>query len=303
MLLNNFTILCVEDNIDTQNHIKLILEDSVKDLFIAYDGVEGLEIYKKKKPDIVIADINMPNMDGLTMLRKIKKIDKNQPIIIISAFDDKENLLEAINIGSNGFIPKPINIEFLSEKLNAISENLQDQIEANNTKNSLYNLAHYDKLTGISNKFLFEIKLDQAISKAKRDKQEIAVFFIDLDNFKTVNDTFGHKAGDYVLKTVANNIKKSIRKEDMIARRSGDEFLLLVEDIPNKSTLINLANKIIESSQIPIHYENNTINISSSIGISIFPSDAQSVDELINQADIFMYKAKNTKKSKIVLNN
>ena len=304
MSLNNFSLLFVEDNKDAQEHIRLIFEDDVKDLYIASDGIEGLRIYKNKSPDIILTDINMPNMDGLSMVKEIKNIDKNQPILMMSAFDDKENLLEAINIGCNGFVSKPVNIDFLYDKLNSIAQKLHDEKEKQNLKNleiqKLYNLAHYDTLTNIPNKFLFEIELDRAVSQAKRDKSKIALFFIDLDNFKEVNDTFGHEAGDYTLKTIVNNMQKVIRNEDILARRSGDEFLLMVKGNWKREDLSSLANKIIKATSAPIRYSDDVIFISSSIGISVFPSDTNSPQELINLSDKAMYKAKKAGKSHYV---
>jgi len=295
-MLNNFTLLCVEDDEDARRHIGMMLEDDMKELYMATDGIEGLKTYKEKRPDIILTDINMPNMDGLSMIKEIRKQDRNQPIVIISAFDDRNNLLEAINMGGNGFVSKPIDMDFLYEKLNCIAQNLQDKIDAKKLKakeiENLYKLAHYDNLTKIPNRFLFEITLEKTISRVKREGGELALFFIDLDNFKKVNDTYGHNAGDIVLQTVSANIKKIIRNEDILARRSGDEFLLLVEGICKIETLELLAKKIIEATSKPVKYLNEEINITSSIGISRFPYDTDIIEEFIHFADIAMYKAK-----------
>ena len=125
-MLSDLILLYVEDDKITQEYIKMILEDECKELYIASDGVKGLEIYKKMKPDIVITDINMPNMDGLAMIKALKDIDTNLPIIIISAYDDQENLLQAVNMGCNGFVKKPINIEHLFEQLNIAAQKIEE---------------------------------------------------------------------------------------------------------------------------------------------------------------------------------
>ncbi len=299
-MLNNFTLLCVEDNLDARKQIKMMLEDDFKEIYTASDGAEGFELYKDKRPDIILTDINMPNMDGLSMIKEIRKQDKDQQIVIISAFDDRKNLLEAINLGGNGFISKPIDVDKLYEKLHCIAKKLQAKIDAQKLKakemENLYRLAHYDNLTKIPNKFLFEITLEQAISKAKRDGKQIALFFIDLDNFKSVNDTYGHKAGDIVLQTISRNIKEVIRSEDVLARRSGDEFLLLVEGVNSENDLNLLAKKIIKATSAPIKYLEKEINITVSVGISRFPLDTDVAEELIHFADIAMYEAKNSGK-------
>jgi len=303
-VLNNFTLLYIEDNIDAQNYLQLIFEDDLREIYIASDGKEGLKAYKEKRPDIVLTDINMPKMDGFSLIKEIRKINKNQQIVVISAFDDRDNLLKAINMCSNGFVPKPIDMDFLYEKLTSIAQYLQEKIDTKKQKimevESLYKLAHYDTLTKIPNRFLFEIILEKAINKAKRYDGELTLFFIDLDSFKSINDTYGHKAGDVVLQNVTNNIKKVIRSEDTFARRSGDEFLLLVEGVNDKSALDKFTKKILEKASHSIEYMDKLINVTLSIGISRFPFDTDSKEELIHFADIAMYKAKHSGKNNYI---
>ncbi|OQX59118.1 MAG: hypothetical protein B5M52_04115 [Helicobacteraceae bacterium 4484_230] len=309
MILNNLTLLFVEDDIDTQIQIKMIFKDDVKAFYQAYDGEEGLELYKKYSPDIVLTDINMPRMSGLDMSGRIKSINQSQHILVLSAFDDKDILLEAINMGIDGFIVKPIDIESLYKKLDYIAQNLLDRAEAQNIRQKeielkqkeemleLYNLAHYDILTNIPNRFLFNEKLDQAIDKAKEMHNKTVLFFIDLDNFKIINDTYGHKVGDHVLICVVNSIKSVIRNNDTFARIGGDEFALIIENALDKACLEELAKKIIKASASPIYFKDCTINISCSVGISRYGYDSKSKDELIHYADYAMYNAKSLGKS------
>jgi len=300
MLLKDFTVLYVEDNMDAQEQLKLILEDDVKEFYQAYNGEEGIAIYREKKPDIILADINMPILDGLEMAKKIREIDMEQPILMISSFDDKDTLLKALNVVVNGFITKPIDMEELESKLNKIAKNLKNKITTKNTyekdRQELYNLAHYDMLTKIPNRFLFDVRLKQAISNASRHDGSVALFFIDLDDFKDINDYYGYQAGDRILTRIANNIKRVIRNEDILSRIGGDEFALIIEGIDNKDYITTLAEKIVEASSVSIRHRNNDIYASCSLGISMFPQDTSSKDELIHFADIAMYKAKNAGK-------
>ena len=295
MLSNNFTVLYVEDNIEAQESMCSILEDDFKEFYQAYNGEEGLQIYKDKKPDIILSDIEMPLLDGLSMAEQIKKINKYQIIIIMSAFDDRNILLNAINIGIDYFIPKPVNIDFLNDKLNIISQNLQNKLDFENARkkevDTLYNLAHFDVLTQVPNRFLFELKLEEAISRAKRNKTIFALFFIDLDYFKNINDTYGHIAGDEVLKAVAKNIKNIIRTEDTFARIGGDEFALIAEGFKDESYIESLRNKLLEIAPC-LKFENMKVCISYSIGVSIFPKDSNRKKELLHLADINMYEEK-----------
>jgi len=295
-LLENFTLLFVEDNQDLQSVMEIVLKDSIKELYQAKNGQEGLDIYKEKRPDIVIADINMPVMDGLSMAKEIKKIDKCQPVIILSAFDDKQTLLEAVNTGVDSFIPKPMDTNFLFEKLYAVAKTLQDRRDAEKARNEelkkLHALAHYDTLTEIPNRLSFDISLNKAIERAKRRRGDVALFFIDLDNFKDINDAYGHAAGDIVLKSVANHIKKIIRTEDTVARIGGDEFALIVESCTNDEYVEILAKRIIGAISEEIETPNSKIKVSCSIGISRFPNDAKTKEELIDMSDKAMYAAK-----------
>ncbi len=300
-MLKNFTLLYVEDDTNAQEWMKLVLEDDVKDFLQAFDGQEGLDMYKTHKPDIILTDINMPQMDGLDMAQQIKQIDKEQPIVIMSAFDDSPTLLRAINMGINFFITKPIDIEKLMDKLQQIAQNLQNKIDAQILREqeiqNLYNLAHYDNLTQIPNRFLFSIKLDEVISRATRKNGTFSLFFIDLDDFKVINDTYGHGAGDAILQSVSENIKKVIRTEDTFARISGDEFSLIIEDIDDTHYLEQMAQKILNAVATPVQYYGDTLQLTCSIGISRFPHDSRSKKELLFLADSAMYKAKQKGKS------
>jgi len=135
MLLKNFTLLYVEDNHDAQDIMKVFLEDEVKEFYQAYDGKEGLSLCKDKNPDIIISDISMPVMDGIEMSKEIKEINKNQPILLFSAFQNIETLTNAINIGIDKFIPKPIeDMNNLLEMLESIARNLQNEKDVENLK-------------------------------------------------------------------------------------------------------------------------------------------------------------------------
>ena len=119
--LCDITLLYVEDDFQTQENIHFLLEDEVKDLYQAFNGKDALEFYYTKQPDIIITDIHMPHLNGLSFAQIIKEINPNQPIIIISGYDSKENLLQSIDIGVEQFLQKPLDIELLIKKLNKIA--------------------------------------------------------------------------------------------------------------------------------------------------------------------------------------
>lgn len=152
--------------------------------------------------------------------------------------------------------------------------------------------AHYDSLTGLSNRVLFNDRLEQAVEKGKRQESKFALLFIDLDRFKQINDSLGHSIGDEVLQIIAKRIQGVVRREDSISRLGGDEFTILVQDLKQETDASLLAQKIIYSFSEPINIENYTLYVTTSIGISIFPNDGINANNLLKYADAAMYKAK-----------
>ncbi|MDQ7061604.1 MAG: EAL domain-containing protein [Sulfurimonas sp.] len=159
-------------------------------------------------------------------------------------------------------------------------------------KEILHHQAHHDALTSLPNRVLFNDRLEQAIEKAKRNSSKIAVFFIDLDHFKEINDSLGHNIGDEVLKAVSTRLKEVIREEDTLARLGGDEFTVLLEGIKNIQDASLIAGKILETLSQVIHIDFHDLYVSSSIGISVYPDDGKSSQNLLKFADSAMYKAK-----------
>ena len=155
-------------------------------------------------------------------------------------------------------------------------------------------VAHHDSLTGLPNRMLFNDRLNQAISLAKRDSRQFALFYLDLDKFKAVNDTLGHTAGDELLQLVAARIRREVRESDTVARVGGDEFTIILFGIARREEAETVARKIIAALVAPFQLDSQTqsVDIGTSIGIALYPSDAQDADALIKAADAAMYGAK-----------
>ena len=177
-------------------------------------------------------------------------------------------------------------VELIYKLINKYTAELTEQ------KDILDYQAHYDLLTGLSNRVLFNDRLEQAVEKAKRQDGRFALLFIDLDRFKQINDSLGHSVGDKVLQIIAKRLQSVVRKEDSISRLSGDEFTILIQDLKQVTDASFLAQKIISSLAEAINIENHTLYITSSIGISIFPNDGLDANNLLKYADAAMYKAK-----------
>lgn len=153
-------------------------------------------------------------------------------------------------------------------------------------------LAFYDPLTGLENRRLFKDRLEQSIKQVRRSKNVMALLFIDLDNFKHVNDNFGHDAGDELLVAVAKRLKQCVREEDIVARLGGDEFTVILANLHDSKSASSVASKIIATLQVPFPIGKHEFNISGSIGITVAPDDAMDANELMRNADLAMYRAK-----------
>jgi len=159
-------------------------------------------------------------------------------------------------------------------------------------KENLTRLAHYDNLTSLPNRVFFNEILNKALSHAHRQSKTLAILFIDLDRFKTINDAFGHLIGDLVLKEISQRFSSVLRAGDILARLGGDEFIILLNDISHPKFASPVAEKLIQACAKPIQINNQKFNLTASIGICIFPNDGRSLEDLQRNADMAMYKAK-----------
>jgi len=155
-------------------------------------------------------------------------------------------------------------------------------------------VAHHDSLTGLANRLLFNDRLQQAISLAKRDSRQFALLYLDLDKFKPVNDTLGHAAGDELLQAVAARIRHQVRESDTVARVGGDEFTVILPDITKLEEAETVARKIVAAIGAPFHVgsQRQSVDIGTSIGIAVYPADGRDADALVRAADTAMYSAK-----------
>lgn len=174
-----------------------------------------------------------------------------------------------------------------------ISELNSYHIELNKQKNALSHQASYDSLTNLPNRALFHDRLTQSIHKSSRNNENFAIFFIDLDKFKEVNDTYGHEYGDKLLVKVAARLSSILREDDTLARLGGDEFIIIMNNVKEFHSASILAQKILDILEVPLEVEGEDIFMSCSIGISLYPQDSRNEQELLKFADIAMYRSKN----------
>jgi diguanylate cyclase (GGDEF)-like protein len=165
-------------------------------------------------------------------------------------------------------------------------------IERHEAEQRIRQLAHYDELTGLPNRVLFNQVLDHALSRALRTGDSVALLFVDVDRFKNINDTLGHDAGDTMLKEVASRLRQCLRNSDVVARFGGDEFIVMLEDLPHGEDAASVAAKVLEAIARPLALGQQELHVTASIGISSFPADGGDLYALQKHADIAMYRAK-----------
>ena len=169
---------------------------------------------------------------------------------------------------------------------------VQDVSSRIQAEERLQYLATRDALTGLPNRLLLQERLTQAIAQAKRSGRRVGVLFIDLDRFKNVNDTLGHRIGDELLKRVTAALSRALRETDLLARLGGDEFMVIVEDFDDPAVLNRIAQKLQDAIAQPFQIEEHDIYVTSSIGISVYPDDSDDPEELLKHADVAMYRSK-----------
>ncbi len=172
-----------------------------------------------------------------------------------------------------------------------------DVTERKQAEREIQKLAYYDTLTGLPNRTLFHDRLGQALAQARRDERKVGVLFLDLDRFKTINDTLGHAAGDILLKYIARRLLGCVRQSDTVARLGGDEFVVILPGVHTERDLTEFSKKILETISKPVRLGEKKFFTTASIGISVYPDDAKAVETLIRNADIAMYAAKDLGKN------
>ena len=258
--------------------------------------IEGIEQY-----DIILTDMNLPDSDGLNTITSLMGIVGSTPIVVLSGTDDDRIALEAVHAGAQDYIPKQYisDAGLINRTLIHAMERHQLRQGLESTRDRARYLAHYDQCTNLPNRLLFLDRIYQAVMLAQRAKDTFALFFVDLDRFKHVNDTIGHNAGDEVLRTVGKRMKALVRDNDTVARYGGDEFVVILQLSSDDEAMKRLAERMIKSINEPIQYGHHQCTVGASIGIASYPDDGASTEDLMKNADMAMYEAKNRGRNQV----
>lgn len=296
----NYKILVVDD---TKENIEILNEllGEEYDVLSALDGEFAIEIANEDKPDLILLDVMMPGMDGFSVCKVLQFNDntKDIPIIFITAKTDDKSIEDGYEIGGADYITKPFRpIELLAKvKRELKMQELIHRLEQ--SKEELKMLASIDPLTGLYNRRYFLETSKNIINIAQREKIELSILMLDIDHFKSINDTYGHDVGDDVLKVFTNTISEHVRKSDLVCRWGGEEFLVLLYNT-NIEYSLTISEKMRHETEllcIKVKTEQE-IKITTCIGISKVVSDIESA---INRADEALYEAKENGRNRICI--
>lgn len=248
--------------------------------------------------DLILSDNSLPSYDGLSALEKAHALQPGLPFIFVSGTMGEEAAIESLKAGATDYVLKGR----LARLVPAVRRALREA-EASATQSRqearIQELAFYDALTGLPNRALLEDRLRMALTHAHRTGQGVAVLFLDLDQFKSVNDSLGHPAGDGLLQAIAARLARCLREGDTAARWGGDEFIVLLPDLPGDrpaavEAALVVVNKIREVVGTPMMVQAHELECTASIGVALSPWDGTTVTDLIKHADTAMYSTKKT---------
>ena len=288
-------VLVVDDSKTSRKYLASLLHTYQFRVMTADSGHEALEIVAAT-PEIrlVVTDYNMPGMDGFELIRELRKTHDKERMAIIGLSGQAENELSVkfIKIGANDFLSKPFMEEEFFCRVSQNMDNL-DQLE------ELRDAATKDFLTRLYNRRYFFDTAEPMFKSARHTGRPLSVAMFDVDHFKSVNDTYGHDAGDEVLKALADILREEVRDEDMPARFGGEEFCVLVDAMEPKALqeYFDGIRKRIEAT--PIDTGEHTLNITASVGVC--PTLRDSLDDMLAAADAMLYEAKEGGRNQVVL--
>jgi diguanylate cyclase (GGDEF)-like protein len=291
------SVLLIEDNdVDARLTQDLLAEWSVEEFTVTHVKTltDGLARLGQAKFDAILLDLSLPDGFGLPTVRQVHATNPSVPLVVLSGVTDQTLALQAVQQGAQDYLVKGQGHPEL------LARSVRYAIERKRTEERLTYLAQYDHLTGLVNRSLFRDRLVQAMARSKRLQQPIGLMLLDLDRFKSVNDTLGHDVGDELLRVVSERLKGCVREVDTVARMGGDEFTIILEGVATEAGIIVVAKRIAESLTASFDIKGHVLSVGVSIGITVYPHDDNGVDELLRHADSAMYQAKQQGGSKFV---
>lgn len=308
-------LLVVDDIAQNRAMLKRFFDRRGFEVVEVENGPAALALIAQQSFDAVLLDVVMPGLNGFEVLKQIRATHSASalPVIMVTAKIEGEDVALALELGANDYITKPIDFRVASarlqsqlarlkaeralvqhlEKLKSTNLQLEHEIaERQQSEAIVRHMAQHDSLTGIANRVQFRDQLNQALSRIGDQGGKVALLFVDLDQFKLINDTLGHRIGDALLVAVGQRLKHSTRDCDLVARLGGDEFAIFLQIKGRVEEAGTLADRVTEAVAQPFQIEGHELLVSCSIGIACAPDDGKDPDALLASADLALYRAK-----------
>ncbi|MGY8898272.1 MAG: two-component system response regulator [Paraglaciecola sp.] len=296
-------VLIVDDDVVDRKVVKRTLcasSDSHHEVQEATSAAQGMSLLSSSQFDVILLDYRMPEVDGIEMVSDMRaKPDMgNTAIVMISAYDEPSLALDCIEAGAQDFLAKnEITLSKLEKAILFANKRFEIEQRMHKSYLAVKRMAEKDPLTGLSNRYHFEETLKILIASNKRVTSKVALLALDLDNFKHINDTMGHAAGDKVLQQSVKRIRKCLRNNEGFARLGGDEFAIILGNITSGDEISRIANRILDSFNVAFNIEDKEVHCGVSIGVALCPDDSVNAQTLLKCADIAMYRAKQNGKN------
>lgn len=282
-------LLLVEDNPGDVRLVNEMLAEDRRQRFVLHvaDRLESaLGVLREQDITVILLDLQLPDGSGLDTLLKIHSSAPEIPVVVLSSIGDEALAISAVQHGAQDFLVK----NHISAHL--LIRALHYAIERKRLEDRLHYFAHHDSLTGLANRKHLYDRLKNAMAWSRRNESQIALLLMDLNGFKPINDIFGHHVGDQLLCQVAERLRECVRETDFIARMGGDEFVLILHDIRGVDDVMAVTQKILNYMESPYTVHDRLLHVHVSVGISIYPSDGDTMEDLLRNADVAMYQAK-----------
>lgn len=296
-----FLVLVVDDISQNLQVVADILEDVGYDTTFATSGEQALERIAIAQPHLILLDLMMPGMDGFQVCNRLKNDPKlaEIPVIFITASNEKHHLIEAFEQGAVDYITKPFNPPELLARVRTHLELKHTQDQLRQCLKELEKLATTDDLTDIWNRRHISELAQQEFNRTCRYNRPFSLLMLDIDTFKTVNDTYGHGVGDQILKIIAKTVLSSLRTVDYFGRWGGEEFVIILPETDGK-TAINVAERLRECiAQTVIPVGEQSMQITVSIGVASYQSGDKTIEDILHRADQSLYQAKNQGRNQV----
>ena len=307
-------MMIVEDDPFVQKVVKKVFAGMGFEVLSCGDGATALDFIKNDRIQLAVVDWILPEMDGLTLCRRVRKLKLSRYIyiIVLTSRNRKEDLVQALDAGADDYIAKPFDENELAARARVGMRIIQLENKLINNQKRLMKLAKEDPLTGILNRRSLFDGILKEINRASREGTSFATILIDADDFKSINDTHGHLAGDMVLIEFARRIQDSCREYDLLGRYGGEEFLVFLPRT-DRDGAIRVAERIRTSlRERQMDFGGQKVELGASLGVSPFSYEktdrpAENIealfDEMIKRSDYALYMAKKEGKNRVVVYN